>query len=175
MQAGGVVVEHVAHEPAPPFDARAGVVGGVGVERRPGTVHEVGHDLQVLRAAVGVGQLGRHRPHEGAGEGAHVGGAVGVVGVEHGVAPGLDLAAVLDEHGAQQAVAVAEVVLQRRGVLRPRGPVDLAEADPVDAVRGEQVLGRADQALGGGAGHLGWGRLGGVAGIGAVGQIMHSH
>ena len=134
---------------APAVDARRGVVEVGGVDDRPGPVDQVGHDLQVGGLAVGVGELGGQRPHQGTGQRPQVGLAGGLVGVEHGVAPVLDRALVLGQDGPEQPVAVTEVVLQRRGVLGAGHPVDLAEADGVDAAVGEEALGRPDQAVAG--------------------------
>jgi hypothetical protein len=117
-----------------------------------GAVQDVGVDLEELGAAVGVLELGGQRSDQGAGQGPEVVAALGLVGVEHGVAAGLDLAVVLGHHRPDQAVAVLEVVLQGRAVAGARHPVDLAEADAVDAVDREQLLGRADEAVAGGPG-----------------------
>ena len=70
---------------------------------------------------------------------------VGLVLVEQLVAPGVDLAAVLDHDRPQQTLAVAEVVLQRRRVALLRLAVDLPQRHAVDAAAGEQLLGRGDQ------------------------------
>jgi hypothetical protein len=65
--------------------------------------------------------------------------------IGHGVAARLDVAPVLGDERPEQTVAVTKVVLERRGVLGPGHPVDLAQAHAVDAVTGEQLLGGADQ------------------------------
>ena len=72
---------------------------------------------------------------------------VGLVLVEQRVAPGVDLPAVLGHDRPQQALAVAEVVLQRRRVALLRLAVDLPQRHAVDPAAGEQLLGRGDQRL----------------------------
>ena len=149
VQAGGVVLEQGADERAPAEDARRGVVEAAGSNSGRGRLIEVGHGSAGTgarrRGRSSLAASGRTSAPASARRSAP---AVGLVGVEHGVAPGLDLAAVLHHHGPQQPVAVAEVVLERRGVAGARGPVDLPQADAVDAVDGEQLLGRADEPLG---------------------------
>ena len=105
-----------------------------------------------------------------------VGGALGLVGVEPGVPARLDLVAVLDDDRPQQALAVADGGLQRRRVAGAGRPRDLPQADPVDAVDGEEVLGRADEPVGGGSPRVGAGAtLGAVVGMRSFGQLMHAH
>ena len=56
-----------------------------------------------------------------------------------------DLAAVLGEDRPQQALAITEVVLQRRRVALLGLAVDLAQRHAVDAAVGEELLGGGDQ------------------------------
>jgi hypothetical protein len=121
-------------------------VVGPDVDERVGLVHELGQDAQVV-APGRVGQLGRQREDQGRGQCPYVGGRAVLEGVQQGVATGLDVAGVPVEQRADQAGAVAEVVLQRGGVAGTRGAHDLAQADRADALGREQALGRRDQPL----------------------------
>jgi hypothetical protein len=145
VQPGGVVVEQAADQRAPAIDARGRVVECRGVDHGPGPVYEVGHDLQVGGSAVAVGQHCGAGPHQGARQCTEVGIAVGLASVEHRVPAGLDRIVVLREDRAEEPVAAAEVVLERRGVAGTGGAVDLPQADGVDAVGGEQHLGGVDE------------------------------
>ena len=149
VQPGGVVVEQAGDQGPPAVDAGGGVVERRRVDHRAGPVHQVGHDLQVGGSAVAVGQHGGAGPHQRARQCAEVGAAVGLVGVEHRVAAGLDRVVVLGEDRPEQPVAAAEVVLQGRGVAGAGGAVDLPQADAVDAVGREQELGGVDEPFGG--------------------------
>ena len=76
-----------------------------------------------------------------------VGPTVGLEPGHHPVTLVLDAAVVTDDDRVQQAVATAEVVVQRRRVPLP-GPLDDAlERNLVDAVAGEEGLRRREQPL----------------------------
>ena len=115
----------------------------VGLDLAARAVHQLGRDPQVAAPAVGVVQLGDERQHERRGQRPDVVDAVGLVLVEQGVAPGVDLTAVLGHDRPQQALAITEVVLQRRRVALLGFAVDLAQRHAVDAAVGEQLLGGA--------------------------------
>ena len=100
-----------------------------------GAVDQLGGDAQILASAGWIVQLGDERLDERRGEHADVGRAVGAVAVEEGVAGGVDPASVLGHDRPQQALAVAEVVLQRGRVALMGLAIDLPERDPVDAPR----------------------------------------
>src|SRR4051812_27500924 len=57
----------------------------------------------------------------------------------------VDVALVLLEHGSQELVPIAEVILQRAGVALPSGSRDLPQRHAVDAALREQLLGRTDE------------------------------
>ena len=117
----------------------------VGLDRPARPVDQLGGDAQVAAAAVVVVQLGDERQHERRRQGADVVDAVRLVLVEQRVAAGVDLAAVLVEDRPQQALAVAEVVLQRRRVALAGLAVDLPQRHAVDPAVGEELLGGADE------------------------------
>ena len=117
----------------------------VGLDRAARPVHQLGGDAQVAAAAVVVVQLGDEREHERRREGADVLDAVRLVLVEQRVAARVDLPAMLVEDRAQQALTIAEVVLQRRRVALTGLTVDLPQRHAVDATVGEELLGGADE------------------------------
>ena len=78
---------------------------------------------------------------------AEVGGAVALALVEQRVAPGVHVGEVLAEDGADHPVAVLEVVLESDRVPGARRPGDLPQADAVDPVGREQLLGRREDPL----------------------------
>ena len=51
------------------------------------------------------------------------------------------------EDGAEQAAAIAEVILKSGHVTRAGGAHDLPEADAVDTFGGEEALRRGDEAV----------------------------
>ncbi len=121
-----------AQQPVPAQQAVERVLVGheVGVEA-PRPRVELAGDLQVLAAAVGVGELGGERQHERGRQSPQVVGAGLLVLVEQRMATRLGVALVLVEHRPDHGVAVTEVVLDRVRVALVRRPVDLAERDAV--------------------------------------------
>ena len=112
-------------------------------------------DAQVAAAAAVIELLGQRR-HQHAGERLEVGLAGDLGAVEQGPAPGVDLLEVALEHRGEQAVAVLEVVVDRRAVSLPGRRVDLVQRDGVRPALREQALGGVqDRAAGGvsGASH----------------------
>jgi hypothetical protein len=88
---------------------------------------------------------------QGGGQHPHVVDAGVLVVVEQRVPARLGRPPVLGDEGQHQPVPVAEVVLHGAGVALPGRPVDLAQQHAVDAVGGEEPLGRGHDRLARGA------------------------
>jgi hypothetical protein len=125
----------------PALHAGARIAGDDQLPQRRRPPVELGGHLQVRPPTVGIGQLGRHRQHQRSGQRPQVVGRCVLVLVEQGVAAGLCVAAVAVDDALDQALAVAEVVLDGTGVALAGGPVDLAQRHGLDAPGGEELLG----------------------------------
>ena len=143
MQSERVDGQKRRNQVAPAEQAVFRVVERGRVEHRLRAIHQLGHDLEVGAAA--IAELYCERLDERVRERPQVGLAIRLVGVEHRMAASVDVEVVLLEDRAHEPRPVAEVVLERGRVAGTGRAHDLPQADGLDAVRGEQLLGCRDE------------------------------
>ena len=144
MQPGGVLPQKRPHQRPPTVNGVREVEGCFRVERAHRPIEQFGRNLEVLGPPVGVVQFLRRGQYQCCAQWTDVIAPPVLVGREEFVPLPVHLSIVLAHHRAHHAVPVAEVILERHGVAGSRGPADLPQADPVDAVGREQRLGRGD-------------------------------